>query len=179
MTRHVALLRAINVGGHTVTMARLRALFDSLQFTDVATVIASGNVLFTARTTALERLERRIEAHLLGALGYDVATFLRNAAELRDVAAYRPFSSDMLSPGHALTVVFLKRPADAAARRAILALRTATDAFQVHGREAYWLRHGRISDSKVTGARLEKAAGGPVTARNITTVRKLAERIAE
>ena len=179
MSRHAALLRAINVGGHTVTMDRLRALFDSLQLTDVATVIASGNVLFTARATALERLERRIEAHLLGSLGYEVATFLRNAAELRDVVAYRPFPADLLGPGHALTVVFLKRPPDATVRKAILALRTATDEFEVHGREAYWLRHGRISDSKVTGARLEKAAGGPVTARNITTVRKLAERIAE
>jgi len=156
-------------------MARLRALFASLQFADVATVIASGNVLFTTRSTARDRLERRIEAHLGGALGYDVATFLRNAAELRDVADFRPFPPDLLGPGHALTVVFLKQPADAAVRKAILALRTATDAFQVRGREAYWLRHGRISDSKVTGARLEKAAGGPVTARNITTVRKLAE----
>jgi len=160
-------------------MVRLRALFASLQFDDVATVIASGNVLFTTRNTALERLERRIEAHLHGALGYEVATFLRNAAELRDVAAYRPFPADLLGPGHALTVAFLKRPADAAARKAILALGTATDAFHVEGREAYWPRHGRISDSKVTGARFEKAAGGPITARNITTVRKLAERFAE
>lgn len=156
-------------------MARLRALFESLGFQDVATVIASGNVLFSARAGAGAPLERRIEAHLHQALGYEVATFLRRAGELAEVVTHRPFPDfEPLTAGHALSVIFLKRPLDTPAREALLSLQTETDAFHVRGREAYWLRHGRISDSKVTPARLEKAFGGPATARNITTVRKLA-----
>ena len=46
MTRWVALLRAINVGGRTVKMDRLRALFEELRYANVETFIASGNVLF-------------------------------------------------------------------------------------------------------------------------------------
>jgi uncharacterized protein (DUF1697 family) len=89
--------------------------------------------------------------------------------------AHRPFpETELPGDGEALSVIFLKQPLAAPASTALLALRTATDDFQVHGREAYWLCHGRISDSKVTGAKLERAVGGPVTARNITTVRKLA-----
>ena len=178
MTRYVALLRAINVGGHVVPMARLRALFESLEFEDVATVIASGNVLFSARAGAGAPLERRIEKHLRQALGYEVATFLRGGSELAEIVAHRPFPAvEPLGTGHALSVIFLKQPLDSPARKALLSLETETDAFHVRGREAYWLRHGRISDSKVTPARLEKAFGGPATTRNITTVRKLAAAV--
>ncbi len=175
----MALLRAINVGGHTVKMARLRALFEELQCTDVATVIASGNVLFSSGTRSPASLERRIEAHLHDTLGYAVATFLRAAGDLATIVARHPFhEDDPLASGHALSVVFTKQPLDPSARTALLALQTSTDEFRVRGREVYWLCRGRVSDSKVTGAKLEKAIGGPATARNITTVRKLAEAAA-
>jgi uncharacterized protein (DUF1697 family) len=175
VSRQIALLRAINVGGHVVKMDRLRALFESMKLTDVATVIASGNVLFSSRATDRARLERRIETHLHDALGYEVAAFLRSAEDLADIVAHRPFpDAPPLAVGHALSVAFLKEPLEASARAALLALHTATDAFHVHGREAYWVCRGRISDSKVTGAKLEKAVAGLVTVRNITTVRKLA-----
>jgi uncharacterized protein (DUF1697 family) len=171
----VALLRAINVGGHVVKMDRLRVLFESMTLTNVATVIASGNVLFSSRARNHAELERRIESHLHKALGYAVATFLRSAKELDDVVAHRPFpDAEPITAVHALSVIFLKEPLDTSAGKALLALQTPTDAFHVHGREAYWLCRGRISDSKVTGAKLERAVGGPVTLRNITTVRKLA-----
>lgn len=156
-------------------MARLRALFESLKFEDVATVIASGNVLFSARGGTGARIERSIETHLRQALGYEVATFLRRPGELAEIVAHRPFpAAEPLGADHALSVIFLKQPLDTPAQEALLSLQTDTDAFHVRGREAYWLRHGRISDSKVTPARLEKALRGPATARNITTVRKLA-----
>ena len=74
MTSYVALLRAINITGRTIKMDRLRALFAELGLANVATFIASGNVLFDADGAA-EALETRIEAHLQDALGYEVATF--------------------------------------------------------------------------------------------------------
>jgi len=172
----VALLRAINVGGHVVKMDRLRALFEAMDLADVATVIASGNVLFSSRARNHAQLARRIETQLRDALGYDVATFLRSAQDLAGIVAYQPFpTAGPPVVGHVLSVIFLKQPLAAPARDALLALRSATDEFRVLGREAYWLCHGRTSDSKVTGTKLERTVGGPVTVRNITTVRKLAE----
>ena len=179
MNRHVALLRAINVGGHIVKMSVLRECFESLGFREVETVIASGNVLFTASSTDAAALERRIERHLARELGYEVTTFLRSPAELAAIAAHRPFPDvPAVAAGQSLSVAFLKSAPAAPARAALLELRTPTDEFHVHRREAFWLCRGRTSDSKVSGARLEKAAGGPATVRNITTVRKLAEALA-
>ena len=57
--RHVAFLRAINVGGHVVTMDKLRALFTALGLKDVETFIASGNVLFAPSKGGVAALETR------------------------------------------------------------------------------------------------------------------------
>ena len=57
MPRFVALLRAINVGGRNVKMAELCALFEQARLSDVASVIASGNVLFSSRAGDAAELE--------------------------------------------------------------------------------------------------------------------------
>lgn len=179
MTRHVAFLRAINVGGRVITMDRLRALFTEQGFGGVATFIASGNVIFDAPAGGAAALEGRIERHLAAALGYDVATLVRTAAELAAVAAHQPYGlPDPLDAGHALLVGFLKVAPDDAARARLATVQTATDDLRVHGREVYWRCRTRISDSKVTLAVVERALGGPATFRSATTVRTLQTKVA-
>jgi uncharacterized protein (DUF1697 family) len=176
MSRYIALLRAINVGGHVVKMEDLRRHFADLGFANVATFIASGNVIFDTRETEAAALERRIERHLRDALGYEVATFLRTPAELAAVAQYQPFpDGDDIGEG-ALFVAFLPRPPAAEARQKVAALDTPTDSFHVHERELYWLCRTRLSDSRVSGGLLEKTLGLPATMRNVTTVRRLAAK---
>ena len=80
MTRLIAFLRAINVGGHTVTMDKLRKEFEALGLMEVETFIASGNVIFTPRSLDVVALEKKIEARLRASLGYEVATFVRTDA---------------------------------------------------------------------------------------------------
>ena len=173
MTRYVALLRAINVGGHTVKMDRLRVLFEELDLTRVETFIASGNVLFDARGRATPALEVRIERQLAAALGYPVATFLRPLASLAGIARDNPFDA---ADGHTVYVGFLKCAPPAEGVRTLMSLESASHAFQVNGSEVYWLSRIRTSDSKISGSTFEKALGGPATFRNMTTVRKLAEK---
>ena len=91
MTRYVAFLGAINVGGRTVKMDRLRAIFEEMGFVDVATFIASGNVIFDSSEQDARTLEDQIEQHLQATLGYAVDTFLRSTSELAAIAAYEPF----------------------------------------------------------------------------------------
>jgi len=175
MARTTALLRAINVGGHTVKMDRLAALFRELGLTGVQTFIASGNVLFDPPTGDATTWEARIAAHLHAALGFEVATFLRGAHELADVAVFTPPGFPVDPPeGQALSVAFLREAPgpDAAAR--LLARATPTDLLHLRGRELWWWCHSRVSDSKITGGVLEKALGMPLTVRNIATTRKLA-----
>jgi uncharacterized protein (DUF1697 family) len=177
MARRIALLRAINVGGHVVTMDALRAAFESLRFTGVETFIASGNVIFDAPPSAFADLEQTIERHLARELGYPVATFVRSPGDLAAVAAAKPFGvDDPVVAGHALSVGFVKLPPSPAATAALFALTSDVDDFRIIGREIYWRCRIRVSDSKFSGARLEKVLAGPATFRNITTIRKLAAR---
>ena len=178
MPRYAAFLRAINVGGHTVTMGVLRRHFEELGFSGIETFIASGNVVFDAGSRSPAALERRIAGHLGERLGYAVATFLRTPAEIAEIAAHRPFPpAELDMPGHALYIGFLGTEVDTAPRRRVLALATPLDGFQVHGRELYWLCRSR--DSKVSGAALERALGQPATLRNATTVRKMAAKYSQ
>ena len=177
MPRLVAFLRAINVGGHTVEMAKLKQLFEQLSLTGVQTFIASGNVVFDAPRSAPATLEKKIAAHLEKRLGYEVATFLRSPDELAAVLAHQPFKKAI--PDSTMFIGFQATDSTAAAKKAVAALSTDSDDLLVHGRELYWRRHGtRFSDSDITGAKLERALGQPTTMRKITTVEKLARRFA-
>ena len=176
MPRYIALLRAINVGGHTVKMDRLRALFAELGLASVETFIASGNVIFETRTTKAAALEQKIERHLLAALGYQVATFLRTDAELAMAAARQPFSpADSEDPANRQYVAFTRPPGREAAQR-VLAARNGVDDFALEGGELYWLVRGALAAPDYAAPPLEKLLGQPLTVRNITTVRKLAAK---
>jgi len=177
LPRYVALLRAINVGGHVVKMDHLRALFEELGHSEVTTFIASGNVLFSAPGKSGPALERAIEKHLRSSLGYEVATFVRTHAEVQQAASYEPFAAAIMAkPYHGLYVSFLRDAPSAAVRRAVEALRTPTDELHVHQRELYWLSRLPFGDSKLGGPQLEKILGMPATMRSVTSLRKLAAR---
>jgi len=178
MQRYVAFLRAINVGGRTVKMDRLRVVFQEMGLEDVETYIASGNVIFTAPPQETRGLERRIEERLRAELGYEVETFIRTPAELGAIAEYRPFGEE--GDVHSLYVNFFNEPLDEDAKERLAALRTEVDEFHVHGREMYWLARKKISESLVTGPQLARAVGKvPSTNRNVTTIRKLAAKYPE
>ena len=178
MQRYVAFLRALNVGGHTVKMDHLRSLFEALGFERVESFIASGNIIFDAPSKDEAALEKRIEQHLQASLGYAVATFLRTPDEVAAAADFRPFpGADPVPEGHSLNVIFLKSEPGKEAREKVEALRTEYDGLRVHGRELYWWAHGRSSDSPIKPGAFEKAVG-PGTSRNVTTVRKLAQKYA-
>jgi uncharacterized protein (DUF1697 family) len=178
MPKYVALLRAINVGGHTVKMEYLRGLFEASGFANVETFIASGNVIFESGSGNPRALERKIEKHLREALGYEVKTFVRAIPELAAVAAYKPFSdSELNKEGNTLFIGFVAdSPADEAKRK-LLSCSGELDDLHVQGREIYWLYRTRMmSDSKFSGALLEKILGMRATFRNSTTVRKIAAK---
>jgi uncharacterized protein (DUF1697 family) len=175
--KHIAFLRAINVGGRTVKMDRLRGLFEQVGHGDVETFIASGNVIFRSPAEDTRALEQQIEAHLRASLGYEVATFVRTAAEVAGIATYAPFPTDEIE-SNTLYVGFLQGPPGDEAVGRLAALRTPLDEFHVPGRELYWLCRTTISQSKVSGAQIERALGMSTTLRNVTTVRKLAAKYA-
>ena len=176
MPRLIAFLRAINVGGHNVTMEDLRGLFDALGFEGVETFIASGNVIFTSRSKGIQVLQQRIEDRLRTSLGYEVSTFIRTEAEVAAIAGYKPFKDSQLRGTGALNVGFLAEPLGAAANRALMALKTEIDDFHVHGREAYWLFKKKQSESTFSNALLERTLNVRATFRGVSTISRLAAK---
>jgi uncharacterized protein (DUF1697 family) len=176
VSRYVAFLRAINVGGqHLVRMDRLRELFESLKFKNVETFIASGNVIFDSRSDDAGSLERQIEKRLHTDLGFEVLTFVRSTAEVGAVAQYQPFSGRDIEQC-ALMVAFLKSSPAAEARKKVEKFGTELNQFHIYQREFYWLCRTKFSESDFSGALLEKTLGVAATMRNVTTVRKLAAK---
>jgi uncharacterized protein (DUF1697 family) len=93
VTRWIALLRGVNVGGITVRSADLRDLFRELGYANVSTVLASGNVLFDSDEPA-PHLKQRIESALGERFGYDAWIVLLDRATFERIAAAYPFERD-------------------------------------------------------------------------------------
>jgi uncharacterized protein (DUF1697 family) len=178
MPRYVALLRGINLGRRRLKMDRLEELFKELRFGDVSTFIASGNVLFTSGSREQAALERKIERQLEAALGYEVDTFVRTAEELSAVVEFH--AAESTGPcGDNVYVSFFREPLGAARARKLAACETETDRFVVRGHELFWLCRTKMSESTVWASPAMKAVGLPAasTMRNLTTLRKLTERL--
>ncbi len=178
MHHYVAFLRGINLGRRRIKMEHLRHLFEEMKFADVATFIASGNVIFASNAGDGRRLQRQIQRHLWQSLGYEVDTFVRTRAEVAAVAAFRPFApADFADPANTVHAGFLAEALPADQARQLVACRTEVDEFRVAGREFYWLCRIRTSESKVwTSPGIKALALSSFTMRNLTTVRRLTKQ---
>ena len=100
MSRIVALLRGVNVGGRTLPMAALRAGLERAGCADVATYIQSGNVVLTLPA---QRSKEWLASTISEVAGFDVAVVTRTAKELASTVARNPYPD---ASGTKLHVVF-------------------------------------------------------------------------
>lgn len=107
MTRYAAFLRGVNVGGVNLKMAELAAALGDAGFTDVRTVLASGNVLLDA-TGSAAAVRKRAEAALREAFGYDAWVLVYPLATVRAIADGYPFEPEV--DGHHSYVTFVSDP---------------------------------------------------------------------
>ena len=173
MTQYVAFLRGINVGGHRVTMDRLRAVFEDAGVGDVSTFIASGNVIFATDAEDVAALEAMLEGRLAEALGFEADVFLRRLPALPAVAdaCARALTARPDWNGH---VIFLKSAPDAEANEALGKLETPVDLFPSYEDHVFWLRAGTLTESEVKGPEIAKALGrAPHSMRNLNTVNRI------
>src|SRR6202020_3448654 len=95
MTLHhsdcVALIRGINVGrGKRVAMADLRDMLVGLGYTNVRTLLNSGNVLFQSKRPNVAKIAASIEAAINGACGFSAAVTVITAQELDLIVGENP-----------------------------------------------------------------------------------------
>lgn len=178
MTRYAAFLRGINLGHRRIKNDELRGRFEAIDgFEDVATFLASGNVVFATGSGDPDAVERRIEQHLHATLGYEVDTFLRSFEEL-EAAIGRDLFREADEPDRKMHVMFLKEAPGSPGEAGLRELETDDDLFRVVGREAYWLRRGGLSDSSLMPADLHRALGVTTsTMRTMNTVVRLVAKL--
>ncbi|MFW9835650.1 MAG: DUF1697 domain-containing protein [Candidatus Thorarchaeota archaeon] len=107
---YVAFLRGINSGRNpSVKMHTLRAVFESLGFDEVRTVLASGNVIFEAKSTDKKILESRIEEVLPDMIGFESPVILLTAGELQKLFLSNPFKDVVRTLHKKLYTSFVKQ----------------------------------------------------------------------
>jgi len=173
LTAYAALLRAVNVGGTgIIKMAALKVLCEAAGFAKVATLLQSGNVVFTAGgsdETVAKKLADSIEA----SHGFRPAIVVRTVAEIADAVTRNPFAAAARDdPGHMLVAFTADLPTAGAAER-LKAVKVAGERFALSGRELFVHYPDGVGTSKVTNTVLERALGVPATARNWNTIEKL------
>lgn len=172
---YVALLRGINVGGNKrIAMADLRALILGLGFTDVKTLLNSGNVVFSGAKESTDAIATRLHNATANGLGVETEYFVRTQKEWGDVIARNPFTKDAeRDPSHTL-VMSCKEKLDP---KRVAELRDATagnEVMEASGRELYIVYGDGIGTSKLSNTVIEKKLGTLGTARNWNTVMKIA-----
>lgn len=177
MPRYAAFLRGMNLGRRRIANADLRSAVEALGFEDVAVFRASGNVVVAAPDgEAAGAVAQRIEAGLADALGYDVPVFLRDAGQVRAIAAAQPFPSKVVAASKGrLQVALLTAAPRARARAAALAHATDEDRLAIDGSELYWLPSGGTADSSLDLTALGRLLGHS-TMRTRGTIEQLAAK---
>jgi uncharacterized protein (DUF1697 family) len=167
---HVALLRAINVGGrNALPMADLARLVAEAGCRDVVTYIQSGNIAFNATTAVAKKLPEALRAAIAAHARLDVPVIVRDAAALMAIARDNPFVRSGVDPGE-LHVGFL---ADAPTADRVAALderRSPPDEFIVRGAEIYFRFPKGVGRSKLTVAYFDGKLATTTTLRNWRTV---------
>jgi uncharacterized protein (DUF1697 family) len=179
VTRYIALLRGINVGGRTIKSAELAEMFRSLGYDAVKTVLASGNVVFEGQGTA-SVVRSDIERALTDAFGYDAKVHVLDTDALAAIVDAYPFPE---REGWHRYVVFLigadgsqrRKELDAVAQHALsLDIDPGLERIADGGPVLYWtVERGHTLDSvvgKSLGSGKDKAL---TTNRNLNTLRKL------
>jgi uncharacterized protein (DUF1697 family) len=171
MTTYIAFLRGINLGKRNVKSDELKTIFSGLDFENVQTVIASGNVIFEAKEKDGEKLTKKLEKGLKDVLGYDVIVFLRSEAELEKILNDNPFKD--ATAGKTYISFFTAAP-DKKAAKEIEDRTSDTEIFKFKDRELYMLFHVGFSDSVFFKKNdYEKVLGMQATNRNLNTPVKI------
>ncbi|MGZ8842034.1 MAG: DUF1697 domain-containing protein [Pyrinomonadaceae bacterium] len=138
MTRYVALLRGINVGGRRlIKMQDLVRICTGAGLKNVRTYIASGNVIFDSPSANKAALLKKIEKALRAALGYEVTVVLRTVSELDHLVNRNPFKKYEASKDVMLCVVFLADEPKTKPKLPLVSLTDSLEVFEVADRAAF------------------------------------------
>ena len=169
MARYVAFLRGVSP--MNAKMPELKRCFESANFSDVRTLLTSGNVVFTARSASADSLQRRAEAAMRRELPRVFSTFIREATHLQQLIDSDPYAQFELPPEAKRVVSFLRAPIDTPVR---LPIEQAGGSILAMTPSAVLSAYIPSADAPAFMRLLERILGADITTRTLDTVRKCA-----
>jgi uncharacterized protein (DUF1697 family) len=169
MPRYVAFLRGVSP--QNAKMPELKRAFESAGFTEVRTLLSSGNVVFNTRAASAASIAKRAEDAMQAALGHSFGTIVRSAQFLQDLLAADPFAAFSLPPASKLVVTFLRQPPASAPTLPIT--RDDASILRLEGEEVF---SAYVPGPKgpVFMVLLERTFGKDITTRTLGTLQKCA-----
>jgi uncharacterized protein (DUF1697 family) len=168
MPAHAAFLRGVSP--MNLKMADLKSCFEAAGFTDVKTVLSSGNVVFAAARGSELSIARRAEAAMQKRLGRTFLTIVRPLAALEAILASDPYQGFRLAPGSKRVVTFLR---DRPRRKLEVPVELAgARILRVQGKEVFTAYVPSPKGAVFMGL-IEKTFGAEVTTRSWDTVKKM------
>ena len=172
---YLALLRGINVGGNNkIRMADLAAIFIEAGCKDVVTYIQSGNVLFNANPTLVQKIPELITTAMQQRLSLRIPVILRTRAQLQTAIAANPYPEAAATP-KLLHLLFLADTPTASSISSLDPNRSAPDRYTILGRDIYLCLATGVAGTKLTNAYFDSRLKTLSTGRNWLTATKLLE----
>ncbi len=174
MTRRIALLRGVNVGGNQkISMADLKAMVEALGFSDVKTLLQSGNVVFRAGDEAEADLEAQLEAETERRLGLKTSYLVRDAKQWRAIIDANPFPNEVQAEPSRTLVTVGRTAMPAEALDAVRAVMLPNEKLEAVERQVYAYFGEGMGQSKAAEVLNRKAVKAVATGRNWNTVLKI------
>jgi uncharacterized protein (DUF1697 family) len=172
MKRYVAFLRGVSP--MNCKMAALKACLEGAGFSDVKTLLSSGNAVFSTRSAVSpDKLRQRAEAAMEQELGRSFSTFIRMTAELQALLEADPYAGFKLAANAKRIVTFLRDPGAAPAGLKLPIELDGARILKVSGGEVL-SAYVPSANGPVFMSLLERTFGKDITTRTLETVRKCA-----
>lgn len=179
MTRYIAILRGINVGGNRkILMKDLKVLFEKLDFSKVETYIQSGNVVFESdQKLSNADLEQNIQQAIIETFGFEVPVIVRTDEEWAKSIVNNPFWKEEDADIDRLHLTFLKEVPSQELLEKIKLFQFLPDRYEIIGKDVFIFCAAGYGTSKLTNPFFESKLKVPATTRNWKTVMKLHEMV--
>lgn len=178
MSTYISLLRGINVSGQNIIkMAKLRAIYQELQFSNVQSYIQSGNVIFNSESNNSLLLEKQIKQAIFDNFKFQVPVFVLTPEALLKAKNNLPFTElDVVSEGSKVLLCFLSSTPENSIDLLTPYLKNNEQLYIIDNVLYLYCQDG-VGKSKLTHSNIEKKLQVNATARNLKTVNKLLSMI--
>ena len=178
MSRFVAFLRGINVGGHIVVKEKLQDAFTSLGFQNVSTYRQSGNIVFENSATNIEDIKTKIEDKLRNMLGYDVAAFICTIPQLKNIIDLEPFKSQDKEGTSFLVTMLTSTPPTFPMQLPLTIPKSTAQIISAKGTEVFSVTNGG-GEGGMPSPFIESKLKVKASTRNMNIIREIVEKYGE